>query len=123
LQYGAIEKVRAKYANLIWNCHLTSLQDTGKDLPLVLWRFSAEFFADRTQILLHKAGETGQANLDDQLARQNAEDGISLLTSQDPATLEKLTEEYRRGIRKIKAKVSFRAARACQGLGDRDAAV
>lgn len=115
-----------KFARVIWDCHLQCIrEDKGHDMGTSLWLLSADGYASRTQMLLNKASESQPEGLESyEEARRNAEEGIAFLTSHEPfGKPDEADEEMLYYISKSKAKVSFRAAMACQGLGHRDAAV
>ncbi|KAJ9668294.1 hypothetical protein H2201_001724 [Coniosporium apollinis] len=115
-----------KFARVIWECHLQCIrEDKGHDLGIFLWLLSADGYASRTQMLLNKARESQPEGLEGyEQARRNAEEGIAFLTSHKPfGKPDEADEEMLYYISRSKAKLSFRAAMACQGLGHRHAAV
>ncbi|KAF2502197.1 hypothetical protein BU16DRAFT_532582 [Lophium mytilinum] len=139
LQFGAVDKVQTgafpaaadrylmaiRFAHVVWHCHLQSIRATEQMLVSVLWLLTLDIYSDRSQVLLNIANAAaGEGASVFEQARENAEDGIAYLNAHKPfEDTIILDEEERDGVRKRKAKLSFRAAMACQGAGDDAAAL
>jgi len=139
---GAAERfcMAERYTKLVWGCHLECMKrdadtGTGRDLVRHLWLISANVIANHVQCLINAAVDLGapanrldvqprsgdQARL--QEARAVAEMGIGFLRALPTRYSEEMEEEEHIGVRKAKAKLSFRTHLACTGLGDVDAAI
>jgi hypothetical protein len=139
LQHGAVVKAKAaswieaadvyhmsiRYAHIIWKCHLEPLQgdDGTQDLQTVLWAFTSDLNADRAIVLINKAQEGVDSAIYFEQARVTAEEGIAFLIERSPFSTQEIDTTDIHVVEKRKAKISFRASVACEGLGDRDAAV
>ncbi|KAF2817766.1 uncharacterized protein BDZ99DRAFT_493519 [Mytilinidion resinicola] len=134
LQLGAVEAAQTgsfaqaadryamalRFAHVVWECHLESV----RGLVGVLWALTLEIYADRTQVLLNIANAAAGDKGGFELARENAEEGVVWLDAREGVGDGVIGGgKEREGVRRGKAKLSFRAAVACQGAGDKGAAV
>lgn len=130
-------RIARKYAEMLWENHQECLRHPPADFDGIhhLWMMHSTICGNLVQVLMNTATGTPVPNIptgDDKepnevfvRARNAAEDGIRRLNSVPkwgrPETAE--DEMVLRAVRKIKAKVSFRAHGACKGMGDVNAAL
>jgi hypothetical protein len=139
---GAAERfcMAERYTKLVWDCHLECMKrdsdtETGRDLMRHLWLISANVMANHVQCLINAAVDLGapvhrlevrigsgdRARL--QEARAVAGMAVCFLRVLPTRYSDDVEAEEYIGVRKAKAKLSFRAHLACTGLGDVEAAV
>jgi hypothetical protein len=146
LQHGATEKLEiedldgaaeryqmaAKYAEVVWTCHLECLRSVHasspkNDLVFHLWLNLNTSLANYVQITLNAVSADEQASGNQEKlkkARELAEEGITFLSArlQYPDQTVKGNESMKKFLRKQKAKLCFRLHLVCRGTGDLGAA-
>jgi hypothetical protein len=131
---GAAERFQmaAKYAKVVWTCHLECLRSVHAsspedDLVFDLWLDLNTGLAKYVQLTLNAVSVDGQASGNQEKlkkVRELAEGGITFLSTrlQYPGQAVKGNESMEKSLREQKAKLCFRLQLVCRSTGDLGAA-